>query len=153
MFDLSFAELLVIAVVALIVLGPERLPRAARFTGLWVRRARNQWQSVRSEFERELAAEELKRNLDQARGAMRDADRQVHEADLAVRREAVQLRNGVSGAPASAATTSTGGAATHGPQASDPVAPGAPAPDAASTADASAIDPAAAPTAADGPRR
>jgi Sec-independent protein translocase protein TatA len=37
MFDFSFGELMVVALVALIVLGPERLPKAARFTGLWVR--------------------------------------------------------------------------------------------------------------------
>ena len=35
MFDIGFSELLVIAVVALVVLGPERLPKAARFAGLW----------------------------------------------------------------------------------------------------------------------
>ena len=43
MFDIGFSELLVIAVVALLVLGPERLPTAARFAGLWVRKARAQW--------------------------------------------------------------------------------------------------------------
>lgn len=63
MFDVGFSELLIIAVVALLVLGPERLPTAARFTGLWVRRARAQWYSVKSELERELANEELKRSL------------------------------------------------------------------------------------------
>ena len=63
MFDLGFSELLVIAVVALIVLGPERLPKAARFAGLWVRKARAQWYSVKSEFEREMAADELRRSL------------------------------------------------------------------------------------------
>ncbi len=63
MFDVGFSELLIIAVVALLVLGPERLPKAARFAGMWVRRARAQWQSVRTELERELAAEELQRNL------------------------------------------------------------------------------------------
>ena len=119
MFDLSFAELLVIAVVALVVLGPERLPRAARFTGLWVRRARAQWQSVRSEFERELAAEELKRNLDQARSAIRDADQQLRDTDTAARREVGQLRDDLGAAvqpgaspsaaspPAAAAVTPT----------------------------------------------
>ena len=55
MFDVGFSELLVIAVVALLVLGPERLPKAARFAGLWVRRARAQWNSVKAEFERDLA--------------------------------------------------------------------------------------------------
>ena len=63
MFDVGFSELLIIAVVALLVLGPERLPKAARFAGLWVRRARAQWYSVKAELERELASEDLKRHL------------------------------------------------------------------------------------------
>ncbi|MBP6595965.1 MAG: twin-arginine translocase subunit TatB [Arenimonas sp.] len=63
MFDIGFSELLVIAVVALLVLGPERLPKAARFTGLWVRKARAQWYAVKTEFEREMAADELTRSL------------------------------------------------------------------------------------------
>ena len=63
MFDVGFSELLIIAVVALLVLGPERLPKAARFAGLWVRRARAQWYSVKAELERELASEELKKQL------------------------------------------------------------------------------------------
>ena len=73
MFDVGFSELLVIAVVALIVLGPERLPKAARFAGLWVRRARAQWHSVRAELERDLAAEDLQRSLRETGAAMRDA--------------------------------------------------------------------------------
>jgi sec-independent protein translocase protein TatB len=73
MFDIGFTELLVIAVVALLVLGPERLPKAARIAGLWVRRARAQWYSVRSELERELASEELKRSLHDAQ-ARREFD-------------------------------------------------------------------------------
>src|SRR5918993_2554614 len=72
MFDVGFSELVIIAVVALLVLGPERLPKAARFTGLWVRRARAQWYSVRSEFEREMAAEELKRSLAAPAAELRD---------------------------------------------------------------------------------
>ena len=63
MFDVGFSELLIIAVVALLVLGPERLPKAARFAGLWVRRARAQWYSVKAELERELAAEDFKRQF------------------------------------------------------------------------------------------
>ena len=59
MFDIGFSELLLIAVIALVVLGPERLPKAARFAGLWVRRARAQWYAVKFELEHELAAEEL----------------------------------------------------------------------------------------------
>ena len=63
MFDIGFSELLIIAVVALIVLGPEKLPKAARFAGLWVRKARGQWYAVKAEFERDLAADELQRSL------------------------------------------------------------------------------------------
>ena len=82
MFDFSFGELLVVAVVALVVLGPERLPKAARFTGLWVRKARAQWYSVKSELEHELASDELKRSLHDGRQALREAEdhlRGVHE--------------------------------------------------------------------------
>jgi len=80
MFDLGFGEMLMIALVALVVLGPERLPKAARFAGLWVRRARAQWYSVKSELERELAADELKRNLDAARTAATDFEHEVRTA-------------------------------------------------------------------------
>ncbi len=67
MFDFSFGEMLVVALVALVVLGPERLPKAARFTGLWVRKARAQWYSVKNELEQELASEDLKRSLAEGR--------------------------------------------------------------------------------------
>ena len=63
MFDLSFAELAMIAVVALLVLGPERLPGVARTAGALLRRLRNSWQGVRSEIERELAADDIKRSI------------------------------------------------------------------------------------------
>lgn len=87
MFDIGFSELLVIGVVALIVLGPERLPKAARFAGLWVRRARAQWASVKGELERELASDELKRSLHDTEAAMRDIDASVRAADADARRE------------------------------------------------------------------
>ena len=79
MFDVGFTELLVIAVVALLVLGPERLPRAARFAGLWVRRARAQWHSVRAELERDIAAEELQRSMQETGTAMREAQAELRK--------------------------------------------------------------------------
>src|SRR5690606_41997613 len=87
MFDIGFAELVFIAVVALIVLGPERLPRAARFAGLWVRRARAQWHSVRSELEREMAADELKRSLQDAKDAVRETESSMRDAGRQARGE------------------------------------------------------------------
>jgi len=65
MFDIGMGELGLIAVVGLLVLGPERLPRVARTAGALLRKARNSWQSVRSDIERELAAEDIKRTMQQ----------------------------------------------------------------------------------------
>ena len=79
MFDVGFGELLLIAVVALVVLGPERLPKAARFAGLWVRRARAQWYSVKAELERELEAEELKRSLQDTQAALKQAQAKLED--------------------------------------------------------------------------
>ena len=95
MFDIGFGELLLIGVVALVVLGPERLPKAARFAGLWVRRARNQWDSVKQELERELHAEELKRNLSDVRQSMQQAEQEMREGAQQVQQRADALRHDV----------------------------------------------------------
>jgi|GEM_PF-2133241 len=87
MFDIGFSELLVIAIVALLVLGPERLPKAARFAGLWLRRARAQWDSVKMELERDLAAEELRKGLHDTRAAIDDIGANIHSTGSAVERE------------------------------------------------------------------
>ncbi len=63
MFDIGFWELAVIGVVALLVIGPERLPRVARTTGLWVGRARRFVSGVKADIDREIAADELKKAL------------------------------------------------------------------------------------------
>ena len=86
MFDVSFVELLLIGVVALIVLGPEKLPTAARTVGRFVRRARSSWTSVRAEFEREFAAEELKRSMREA-AAKVDVTADIRQAADDIRRE------------------------------------------------------------------
>jgi sec-independent protein translocase protein TatB len=114
-FDIGFSELLLIAIVALVVLGPERLPKAARFAGLWVRRARNQWDSVKQELERELEAEELKRNLQSVQSSLRDAESQMRQGHEQVRAEGqslhdevardVDIRTGSDAEPATAPVT------------------------------------------------
>lgn len=63
MFDIGFSELLLIMVVALVVVGPERLPRLARTAGLYIGRLRRTVASVKADVQRELAAEDLKRTL------------------------------------------------------------------------------------------
>ncbi len=65
MFDVGFWELVLIAVVALVVVGPEKLPRLARITGLWLGRANAQLQTIKNEISAELRAEELKQALRQ----------------------------------------------------------------------------------------
>ncbi|WP_425491617.1 Sec-independent protein translocase protein TatB [Cognatiluteimonas sedimenti] len=102
MFDVGFSELLVIAVVALLVLGPERLPKAARFAGLWVRRARAQWHSVKAELEHDLAAEDLRRSLQDTGAAMREAQAALREAGGDAQRalESQPLMRGSSPPPA-----------------------------------------------------
>jgi sec-independent protein translocase protein TatB len=66
MIEISFGKLLLLAIIALIVLGPEKLPHAARTAGALLRRVRTGWDSVRAEVEREIQAEEIKRNLREA---------------------------------------------------------------------------------------
>lgn len=61
MFDIGFAELLVIAAVALVVLGPEKLPTAVRTLGLWVGRAKRTIGGIQREISEELRMEELRR--------------------------------------------------------------------------------------------
>lgn len=64
MFDIGFWELAMVGVIALLVIGPERLPKVARTTGMWVGRARRMLASVKADIDRELKAEELKQVLE-----------------------------------------------------------------------------------------
>ncbi|PHS20405.1 MAG: twin-arginine translocase subunit TatB [Kangiella sp.] len=63
MFDMGFLELLLIGIIALIVLGPERLPKAARTVGLWVAKAKQGFESVKVEIDRELKVQELQQQI------------------------------------------------------------------------------------------
>lgn len=61
MFDVSFGEILIIAVVALVVIGPEKLPKVARTLGLLAGRMQRYVSTVKGDIERELKADELRR--------------------------------------------------------------------------------------------
>lgn len=63
MFDIGFTELLLIGVVALVVLGPERLPGAVRTAGLWIGRIKRSFSAIKAEVEREIGADEIRRQL------------------------------------------------------------------------------------------
>lgn len=66
MFSIGFAELLVIAVITLIVVGPERLPETIRFVSLNVAKFRRYWQSTRRDIEKDLGLDDLRREIHNA---------------------------------------------------------------------------------------
>jgi len=63
MFDMGFLEFLLIGIIALIVLGPERLPKAARTVGLFIGKAKQGFESMKTEIDRELKVKELRDQL------------------------------------------------------------------------------------------
>lgn len=63
MFDIGFAELLMIAVLGLLILGPERLPTAVRTVSLWLGRLRRSFNDIRQDIEREVGADDIRRQL------------------------------------------------------------------------------------------
>ncbi|MDZ5604158.1 Sec-independent protein translocase protein TatB [Pseudomonas sp. RP23018S] len=63
MFGISFGELLLVGLVALLVLGPDRLPGAARTAGLWIGRLKRSFNSIKMEVEREIGADDIRRQL------------------------------------------------------------------------------------------
>lgn len=98
MFEIGFWELVLIALVALIVIGPERLPEVARTAGRWIARARSIVSNVRAEVEREFKVDELKRSLIHEETA--DQFRRLHDQ---IRGLETELRN-VAQPPAAAET-------------------------------------------------
>lgn len=72
MFEGSFWELALIFVLALVVFGPERLPRLARTVGLWVGRARAVVRNLSAQIEHELEVEELRKAAGEVHDTLRD---------------------------------------------------------------------------------
>ncbi|MBD8897736.1 Sec-independent protein translocase protein TatB [Rhodanobacter sp. DHG33] len=104
MIEISFGKLVLLALVALIVLGPEKLPGAARTAGALLRRVRNGWDSVRAEVERELEVEEIKRTAREAAARAEAAQNEFKESMQQVRQpveEAAEtLKSAAAPAPA-----------------------------------------------------
>ncbi|WP_148253301.1 Sec-independent protein translocase protein TatB [Aidingimonas lacisalsi] len=72
MFDIGFLELLLLGVVGLLVLGPERLPKAARTLGLWIGKIKRTVSGMQREISAQLEAEELRQKLDQQQKKLDD---------------------------------------------------------------------------------
>lgn len=74
MFDVGFSELLLLAVVALVVIGPERLPHAARMAGAWVGKIKRTLGNMQAEIEREVSAQEMRERLEKEIALVREHD-------------------------------------------------------------------------------
>ena len=104
MLDFSLGELMMIGAVALVVLGPERLPRVARAFGEMLGKAQRYVSQVRADFQREIELADLKRLQEEAQKATAAIDSTLREAGSSLE-QAVQDAN--------SAVTTTGAAPVH----------------------------------------
>ncbi|OZI55149.1 Sec-independent protein translocase protein TatB [Bordetella genomosp. 5] len=132
MFDVSFTELLVVGVVALIVIGPERLPKVARTVGHLLGRAQRYVNDVKSDIQREIELDELrkfKRDMDDAASevhtSVRQASDSLRTSGDALRAELDDTARAVaqSGASPAAESPAAGSPAAGSPAAGSPAAP------------------------------
>ena len=79
MFDVGFAELFLLALIGLLVLGPERLPGVARTVGGYVRKARESWTSLRHTIEAELAEADLSEPIKKAHEEFRQIGKNLSD--------------------------------------------------------------------------
>jgi len=125
MFDIAFSELLVIAVIALLVIGPEKLPKVARTAGIMFGRLQRYVNDVKADIQREVELDELRKLRSQFEDAARSVQDSVHEVDKEVRAVGDDLNRSI-GDPAAGAgaapaeTASAAGAALPPP--GDPAA-------------------------------
>ena len=117
MFDIGFTEVSLIAVIGLLVIGPERLPRVAREIGLWVGRLRRYVAQVRADIEREVRADELrelvKKPAEELKEAIKETEKTIKETEKTIREEEKKLESDLKDA-AGTEKASAAGAATKG---------------------------------------
>ena len=94
MFDIGFSELLIVAIVALIVLGPERLPKAVKTAGMWLGRIKRTMGNVQKAISEELRIEEMRSNAKaQQEKLEREADKMVRPFNETLRDEILTPRS------------------------------------------------------------
>lgn len=129
MFDVGFSELMVIAVVALIVIGPERLPKVARTAGHLLGRLQRYVNDVKSDINREMQLEELKKLQGQLQDSARSFENSIQQGLASTEKslnEAIQPPAAAAeppsaaGAEVPAVVAATGPAAAPAAQASEP---------------------------------
>lgn len=105
MFDVGFSELFIIGVVALVVIGPERLPKVARTAGLLFGRFQRYVSNVKADLQREMDSAELGKLKDEVQDAARSIEQSVNQQAQSVESEARALQDSLEqGASAEAAT-------------------------------------------------
>jgi sec-independent protein translocase protein TatB len=102
MFELSFGKMMIIAVVALIVLGPEKLPKVARTLGHLLGRARSYANQVKQDIDREMQMDELRKLQEQAKDAARTFETAVNDAGRSVESQASQVEQSYNAAASEA---------------------------------------------------
>ena len=97
MFDVGFSELVLIFIVGLLVLGPERLPGVIRTGSLWLARLRRSFNEIRTEIERESGLDELKRDLhnQSIMDSLKDVRNDLHQAQQQLQQLPRELNDAV----------------------------------------------------------
>ena len=129
MFDIGFSEIVVIGVVALVVIGPERLPKTARTVGLLFGRLQRYVNDVKADISREMELDELRRLQREMQGAARDIEQTVRTAANDVATGVRNVESELNSAAAQATDTSAASASaasTSAASASAPTVPAAP---------------------------
>ena len=98
MFDVSFSELLVIAIIALIVIGPEKLPKVARTVGLLVGRMQRYVNNVKADISREMQFEDLQKLQQDIRHGANRIRSELDQARSNVTEEARSMEHSIGGA-------------------------------------------------------
>ncbi len=88
MFDIGFWELSIIAIIALLVIGPERLPAVARTAGNWYGKIQRFITSVKSDIEQELKASELKQIMEEQKAELDQLKQSLHQTQSELERVA-----------------------------------------------------------------
>ena len=123
MFDIGFSEMMVIGVVALIVIGPERLPRVARTVGHLIGRLQRYVADVKADINREVELEELRKMRDTVKDAASNIESSVNAELYKAETELNSAAQAMTGEPVASTTAAT-------PESPPPAAVAPPAPDA-----------------------
>jgi len=123
MFDIGISEIMVIAVVALIVLGPEKLPKTARTLGHLFGRLQRYVASVKSDINRELQLEELKKLQAEVQTAATSFESSMSAAATEIQANVRAVETDLNAAAAGSAAEPTGAAPVAVPQSPPPAAP------------------------------